>query len=108
MKKMMLFLALLLMIGQISAQNKKVKVAVMDFKNDKLQEIVKRVGLEHIALETDSPFLSPTPYRGTRNESAYIPIIAQKVADVCECSIEHVAEVTTANVERVFDLKTEG
>lgn len=81
---------------------------VMTFKNNKLQEIVKRVGLEHIALETDSPFLSPTPYRGTRNESAYIPIIAQKVADVCECSIEHVAEVTTANVERVFDLKAEG
>mgnify|MGYP003295879951 CR=1 FL=1 len=81
---------------------------VVTFKNNKLQEIVKRVGLEHIALETDSPFLSPTPYRGTRNESAYIPIIAQKVADVCECSIEHVAEVTTANVERVFDLKAEG
>lgn len=81
---------------------------VVTFKNNKLQEIVKRVGLEHIAMETDSPFLSPTPYRGTRNESAYIPIIAQKVADVCECSIEHVAEVTTANVERVFDLKAEG
>ena len=49
-------------------------------------------------METDCPFLAPVPYRGTRNESAYVPIIAQKVADIFECPIEHVAEVTTANV----------
>lgn len=77
---------------------------VVTFKNNKLQEIVKQVGLENLALETDSPFLAPTPHRGTRNESSYIPIIAQKVADVCECSIEHVAEVTTSNVKRIFHL----
>ena len=71
---------------------------VVTFKNNKLQEIIKEVGLEHIALETDCPFLAPVPYRGTRNESAYIPIIAQKVADIFECPVEHVAEVTTANV----------
>ena len=63
---------------------------------------MKAVGLENIALETDSPFLSPTPYRGQRNESANIPIIAQKVADIFETSIERVAEVTSANVERIF------
>ena len=71
---------------------------VVTFKNNKLQEIVKEVGLEHIALETDCPFLAPVPYRGTRNESAYIPLIAQKVADLFECSVEKVADVTTANV----------
>ena len=75
---------------------------VVTFKNSKLQEIVKAVGLEHLALETDSPFLAPVPYRGTRNESSYIPLIAQKVADLCECSVEKVAEATTANVERLF------
>ena len=77
---------------------------VVTFKNNKLQDIVKEVGLAHIALETDCPFLAPTPYRGTRNESAYIPIIAQKVADIFECPIEQVAEATTANVERIFPL----
>ncbi len=71
---------------------------VITFKNNKLKDIIKIVGLEHIALETDAPFLAPTPYRGTRNESSYIPIIAQAVADIFECSIEKVADVTTANV----------
>lgn len=77
---------------------------VVTFKNNKLQEIVKRVGLENIALETDSPFLAPTPYRGQRNESAYIPLIAQKVADILETTPEEVAEVTTRNVERIFNI----
>ena len=77
---------------------------VVTFKNNKLQDIVKAVGLENIALETDAPFLSPTPYRGQRNESANIPIIAQKVADIFETSIERVAEVTSANVERIFGI----
>lgn len=75
---------------------------VVTFKNNKLQDIVKSVGLEHIALETDAPFLAPTPYRGQRNESAYIPLIAQKIADIFECPIEQVAEVTTNNVEQMF------
>lgn len=77
---------------------------VVTFKNNKLQDIVKHVGLENIALETDSPFLAPTPYRGQRNESAYIPIIAQKVADIFETSIERVAEITTHNVESIFHI----
>ena len=78
---------------------------VITFKNNKLQDIVRQVGLEHIVLETDAPFLAPTPYRGTRNESAYIPIIAQKVADTLECSLEEVAEATTSHVETIFNLK---
>lgn len=75
---------------------------VVTFKNNKLQDIVKHVGLENIALETDAPFLSPTPFRGQRNESDKIPIIAHKVADIFDTTIENVAEITTKNVERVF------
>ncbi len=75
---------------------------VVTFKNNKLQDIVKHVGLENIALETDAPFLSPTPYRGQRNESDKIPLIANKIADIFETSVEKVAEITTLNVERIF------
>ena len=78
---------------------------VVTFKNSKLQEIVKAVGVEHLALETDSPFLAPVPHRGERNESAYSPLIAQKVADLCECSVAKVADITTANVERMFRME---
>lgn len=77
---------------------------VVTFKNNKLQEIVKEVGLQHIVLETDAPYLAPVPYRGKTNESSYIPIIAQKVAEVTGESIETVMEVTTENAKRIFNL----
>ncbi len=76
---------------------------VVTFKNNKLQEIVKEVGLKHIVLETDAPYLAPVPYRGKTNESSYIPIIAQKVAEVTGESIESVMEATTENALRIFD-----
>jgi len=80
---------------------------VITFKKNKLQDIVKEVGITALALETDAPFLAPDPYRGKRNESAYIPIIAEKIAAVLATSPEEVMEVTTANVEAVFsDLDT--
>lgn len=77
---------------------------VVTFKNNKLQDIVKEVGLQHIVLETDAPYLAPVPYRGKTNESSYIPIIAQKVAEVTGESIEKVMEVTTENAKRIFNL----
>jgi len=77
---------------------------VVTFKKNKLQDIVKEVGLSAIALETDAPFLAPDPYRGKRNESAYIPIIAEKIATVLETSIEEVMRITTANVEKIFEV----
>jgi len=77
---------------------------VVTFKKNRLQDIVKEVGINAIALETDAPFLAPDPYRGKRNESAYIPIIAEKIAAVLETSVEEVMAVTTANVEGVFKL----
>ena len=60
------------------------------------------VGLENIVLETDAPYLAPVPHRGKPNESAYIPIIAQKVADIFQVSLQTVADVTTENAYRIF------
>ena len=81
---------------------------VVTFKNNKLQDIVKAVGPEHIVLETDAPFLAPTPYRGTRNESMYIPLIAAKVADIFGLPVEEIARITTENSQRIFQkLKVE-
>ncbi len=75
---------------------------VVTFKNSKLAEVVKEIALEFIVLETDAPYLAPVPYRGKRNESSYLQHIAQKIADIKQVSIEHVAEVTTANAEKIF------
>jgi len=79
---------------------------VVTFKKNKLQDIVKEVGINAIALETDAPFLAPDPYRGKRNESAYIPLIAEKISSVLEISIEEVMKTTSANVENIFNLLT--
>lgn len=75
---------------------------VLTFKNSGLSETLKHVPLDRIVLETDSPYLSPVPYRGKRNESAYIPLIAEKLAEVYGVSVERIAEVTTANAKAVF------
>lgn len=77
---------------------------VVTFKNALLAQVVKEVGLEHIVLETDAPYLAPTPNRGKRNESSYIPIIAQKVAEIKGISLERVAEITTRNACEVFGM----
>ncbi|MDO9255456.1 MAG: TatD family hydrolase [Bacteroidales bacterium] len=77
---------------------------VVTFKNSGLQKVVAAVSPAHIILETDTPFLAPAPYRGKRNEPAYIPIIAEKVAELCSMSVEEVAEITTGNAFRLFNL----
>ena len=66
--------------------------------------MLETVPLERIVLETDSPYLAPVPKRGKRNESSYIPYIAQRLAEVYGCPVEHVADVTTANARRIFKL----
>ncbi|HYK45231.1 MAG TPA: TatD family hydrolase, partial [Parafilimonas sp.] len=58
--------------------------------------------LEHIVLETDAPYLTPVPFRGKRNESSYLKIIAGKLAEVKDISVDEVAEITTANAEKIF------
>jgi len=75
---------------------------VVTFKNSGLQNVVAAIGPEYIILETDAPFLAPAPYRGKRNEPAYIPVIAAKVAELCGMSIDEVAEITTRNAIGLF------
>ncbi|MFD2572218.1 TatD family hydrolase [Spirosoma soli] len=70
---------------------------VSTFKNGGLDKVLPHVGLEHLVLETDAPYLAPVPHRGKRNEAAYIRLIAQRVADLKQISIDDVARHTTAN-----------
>lgn len=75
---------------------------VVTFKKSTLPEVLKDISLEHIVLETDAPYLAPVPYRGKRNESAYIPLIGTKIAEIKNCSVEEVAAITTKNAEHIF------
>lgn len=75
---------------------------VLTFKKAKLDEAISNISLDHIVLETDSPYLAPKPYRGKRNQSAYILNIAQKLSEVMDEPIEKIAEVTTRNALEVF------
>jgi TatD DNase family protein len=77
---------------------------VVSFKNSNLPELLKELPLESIVLETDSPYLAPVPYRGKRNESSYIPLIAEKLSLIYNVSIEQIATQTTANAVEVFDI----
>jgi len=77
---------------------------VITFKNSNLDEVISKVNLENIVLETDSPYLAPVPKRGKRNESAYLVYVAQKVAEVFQVSVENVAEVTTSNARNLFGI----
>ena len=77
---------------------------VLTFTNSKLYQVVENIPLESIVLETDSPYLSPVPKRGETNESANIPIIAKKVSEIKNISIEEVAKITTKNALVLFDL----
>ncbi len=78
---------------------------VLTFKNSGLGQVLKDIPLDFLLLETDSPFLTPVPYRGKRNESAYIRYIANKLAEVKEFKIEEIAEKTSDNALRLFNLK---
>jgi TatD DNase family protein len=77
---------------------------VLTFKNSGLGEVLKKVDLQHIVLETDSPYLSPMPHRGKRNEPSYTRLVAEKLADVKGLTLFEVAETTTRNAEKLFGL----
>lgn len=77
---------------------------VVTFKNATLAEVVKAMPLERLLLETDAPYLSPVSHRGQRNESAYIPLVAQRIADLKGVTLAEVAEVTTASARSLFRL----
>jgi TatD DNase family protein len=78
---------------------------VITYKNSGLQTVVENTGLEHLLLETDAPWLPPVPYRGQRNEPSYIPIIAQKIAELKNATPEEVAAITTANAAGLFGIR---
>ena len=78
---------------------------VVTYKNAEMANVVQHTGIKHILTETDAPYLSPVPFRGKRNESAYIYNIVQKIAELKSMSVSEVAEVTNANAERVFPIK---
>ncbi|MBQ2872681.1 MAG: TatD family hydrolase [Bacilli bacterium] len=77
---------------------------VVTFKNAKnIVNVIKNIDLEYILLETDSPYLTPEPYRGEQNDSSYIPLIANKIAEIKEIDVEVVEKTTTANASGIFD-----
>ena len=77
---------------------------IVTFKNSGLDKIVKEIGIENLILETDSPYLAPTPFRGKRNESSYVAIINSKVAEIFNIEPEAAAAVTYANSLELFRL----
>src|SRR3954462_1417032 len=89
--------------GQIVAMEFYLGISgILTYKKSELPEAISNIPLEKLVLETDAPYLPPVPYRGKRNESSYIPIIAQKLAEVKNVPLEEVAAVTTANAEKIF------
>lgn len=75
---------------------------VITYKNSGLDKVVEQLELQNIVLETDSPYLTPVPFRGKPNESSYLTYIAQKVADIKRVSMEQVASITTENSKLIF------
>lgn len=80
---------------------------VLTFKKSGLAETVSGIPLEWLVLETDSPYLTPTPFRGKRNESAYLKIIAEALSKAKNLDLEAIAEATTDNAKKIFAKKTE-
>ena len=77
---------------------------VVTFKNSGLDKVVKNIDIKNIVLETDSPYLTPTPFRGTKNKSSYIPIIANKLSDIYEISTEEIGNITSKNAKEIFNI----
>jgi TatD DNase family protein len=76
---------------------------VVTYKNSGLAEVVAKVPLEYLVLETDAPYLTPVPFRGKRNESSYLKYVVDKIAEVKNISVEEVAAVTTATAKKMFE-----
>lgn len=75
---------------------------VVTFKNGGIDRFLNKIALEHIVLETDSPYLSPAPFRGKRNESSYILNVLEKLSDLYEIPIDEIASITTENSKSIF------
>jgi len=77
---------------------------VVTFKNSGLDKVMKEVELKNVVLETDAPYLAPVPFRGKRNECAYIKHVAQKLSEIKNIDINEVGKITTTNAEKLFGL----
>ncbi|MGJ7030453.1 TatD family hydrolase [Niabella hirudinis] len=77
---------------------------VLTFKKSGLDQVMKELPLDHVVLETDAPYLAPVPYRGKRNEPAYILKVAQKLAEVRGMTVDEIATITAANAKKLFAL----
>ncbi|OEK01760.1 hydrolase TatD [Roseivirga sp. 4D4] len=75
---------------------------VSTFKNGGMDQVIPELDMSNVVLETDSPYLAPVPHRGKRNEPAYVQLVAQKVADYRETSLEEISSITTANANKLF------
>lgn len=75
---------------------------VTTFKNGKIDQFLAEIPLEHIVLETDAPYLSPVPYRGKRNESSYLVLVAEKLATIYQRPLDEIAQITSTNANEVF------
>ena len=80
---------------------------VLTFKNSKLHELIEKIDLENILIETDSPYLSPEPFRGKKNIPSNVYYVAKKIAEIKEISVEKVIEITSKNSVQIFDIKTD-
>ena len=77
---------------------------IVTFKNSGLDKIIPQIDINNIVLETDAPYLAPVPYRGKRNESSYLPLIGSKISDILEINEKKVAEITSNNARKLFNL----
>jgi len=77
---------------------------VVTFKNGKIDTFLDKIDLKHIVLETDSPYLAPTPYRGKRNESSYLTKVVEKLAAIYNLSFDEIAAITTQNSKDIFKI----
>jgi TatD DNase family protein len=78
---------------------------VVTFKNGKIDKFLNKISLDNLVLETDSPYLAPTPFRGKRNESSYLSIIIDKLTNIYEIPAEKIIEITTHNAIELFKIK---
>ena len=75
---------------------------MLTYKKSGLAEVLDKIDLNHIVLETDSPYLAPVPFRGKRNESSYVKLVAEKLSEIYNLPLEEIAAITTKNSKDVF------